>query len=99
MENKRGIVLINVGYPDDPKFSQITLAENITTIENVRGVFLITGAFDIAVLVATEDMRGVSETIQRIRAMPGVQKTETAMVLNSLKTEWFGLARRESSEI
>ncbi|MFN3476662.1 MAG: Lrp/AsnC ligand binding domain-containing protein, partial [Candidatus Methylomirabilales bacterium] len=57
------------------------VAEAAAFLPRVKMVDVITGQFDVIVLVEAEDLRGVWETVDTIQALAGVVKTTTSLVV------------------
>lgn len=57
------------------------VAEASALLPRVKMVDVITGQFDVIVLVEAEDLRGVWETVDAIQALAGVVKTTTSLVV------------------
>lgn len=57
------------------------VAEAAALLPRVKMVDVITGQFDVIVLVEAEDLRGVWETVDAIQALAGVVKTTTSLVV------------------
>jgi DNA-binding Lrp family transcriptional regulator len=58
--------------------------KTITRMEGIKGVFLVTGVYDLIVHVAAKDLAHLGEVIlSNIRAIDGVTQTMTCLVLSA----------------
>jgi DNA-binding Lrp family transcriptional regulator len=58
--------------------------KTITRLEGIKGVFLVTGVYDLIVHVAAKDLNHLGEVIlSNIRAIDGVRQTMTCLVLSA----------------
>lgn len=57
------------------------VAEAAALLPQVKMVDVITGQFDVIILIEAEDLRGVWETVDTIQALAGVVKTTTSLVV------------------
>ena len=68
----------------------INIEEKISKIENVCGVYDITGNADTLIIAKFKERSELSEFVKRLSAIPNVENTITHVVLNTTKEE-FGL--------
>ena len=68
----------------------INIEEKISKIENVCGVYDITGNADTLIIAKFKERVELSEFVKRLSAIPNVENTITHVVLNTTKEE-FGL--------
>lgn len=80
-------ILVNIEYPrTEKKFSQESVAEEISKYGQVEEVSIITGENDIILKVRMENVDELNQFLtQTLREIEGVDKTETMVVLNELK--------------
>ena len=77
-------VTINYNVPGE-KINQSAVARKIKNLEGVYEVFIMTGGSDILVKVLTRDISDLNEFVtERLRNIPGVDKTQTAIILKEL---------------
>ena len=77
-------VTINYNVPGE-KINQSEVARKIKNLEGVYEVFIMTGGSDILVKVLTRDISDLNEFVtERLRNIPGVDKTQTAIILKEL---------------
>ena len=70
-------VLIRV-HPGKAK----NVADEIAKIAGCRSVSTVTGRYDVIALVEADDLKGLGDLIlQKIHAIDGVERTETAVVV------------------
>ena len=75
-----------ISFDSKSSTSQEEVAKKIAKIESVYDVDIITGEWDILVKVRTENIDVLKEVIlKKIREIQGVEKTETLVVLETLK--------------
>ena len=64
------------------------LAEEISRYDEVRGVYLMSGAYDLAVFVAGKSLRSISRFVyEKISTFSGVTGTATHFILRKYKIE------------
>lgn len=77
-------VTINYNIPGK-KINQVEVARQIKQLEAVYEVFIMTGGSDILVKVLAKDIPDLNEFVtERLRNIPGVDKTQTAIILKEL---------------
>ncbi|VVC71800.1 HTH-type transcriptional regulator LysM [uncultured archaeon] len=65
----------------NPNHSGQKLVKKLKDIKGVRRVFELAGNIDFMAEIVTESALSCNETLDRVRAIPGVRKTETLTVL------------------
>jgi DNA-binding Lrp family transcriptional regulator len=77
-------VTINYNVPGK-KISQTEVAKKIKTIEGIYEVYIMTGGSDILVKALTTDISDLNELVtERLRNIPGIDKTQTSIILKEL---------------
>ena len=77
-------VTINYNVPGE-KINQSEVARKIKALDGVYEVYILTGGFDIWVKVLTRDISDLNEFVTvKLRNIPGVDKTQTAIILKEL---------------
>lgn len=77
-------VFVTVNY--DKIKSQEDVAKEIGKMENVDGAYIVTGETDILVKVRAHDVEELNDIIiRKLRAINGVDKTRTSVVLKEVK--------------
>ena len=68
------------------KTDQKTLAKELSNIDNVLSVSIISGGWDIIILVVSQSMKDLSHfVLERLRLMDGIEKTHTITVFDAIK--------------
>lgn len=81
--NVMAYILIN--FDSRSKIDQKTLAKQLSTIENVLSASIISGGWDIIMLVVSPNMKELSHfVLERLRLMEGIEKTHTITVFDSM---------------
>ncbi len=86
-KNIAAYILIAVDYKllKEIKSSQYELAKKIKTNTSVEEASMVTGAFDILIKVRATDVDHLSEFVTKyLRNVEGVEKTQTAVILNEV---------------
>ena len=77
-------VTINYNVPGQ-KINQAELARKIKTLDEVYEVYILTGGSDILVKVLTKDISDLNDFVTvKLRNIPGVDKTQTSIILKEL---------------
>jgi len=77
-------VTINYNVPGQ-KIKQSEVANKIKALDGVYEVYIMTGGSDILVKVLTKDISDLNDFVtERLRNVPGVDKTQTAIILKEL---------------
>lgn len=76
----RAITMIAV----DPAIPTSAVSEDVHGMEAIERIYEITGEYDIAAVVSSPNMKGVNQCIEEIRAIKGVVKTNTMIVLRTI---------------
>jgi DNA-binding Lrp family transcriptional regulator len=64
------------------KIEQVGVAEAINKLDGVQETYILTGGFDIVVKILAKDIDDVNDiTVVQLRNVPGVDKTQTMIVL------------------
>lgn len=70
----------NVGYN--------AVARRIARFDEVQTVYFVSGAYDLLVMVAADNMRGISDFVgERLATMPGVKGTTTRVLMRRYKED------------
>ena len=77
----RALVFISTS----PRVPVPTIAKNIAALDGVDSVMEVAGQFDISVVVSGQDVSSVNGCIDLLRAVEGVQTTNTLFVLRKWK--------------
>jgi Lrp/AsnC family leucine-responsive transcriptional regulator len=68
-----------------PGTSMEAFEEALSSIELVREAMSLTGAFDVRIRVACKDTPHLGQIIEQLRAVPGIQETNSSMICRPLK--------------
>ena len=80
------LAFVLVSFSGESGVSQREVARKIADLPEVQEVHIITGTWDILVKVRVSDVEDLGRfVIDKIRAIPGVEKTLTCVVLDTLK--------------
>jgi len=78
-------ILITFERTPDKKYSQKDLAKRLKSFDEVEEVDIVTGETDIVIKVRVGDIDELDNLIiNRLRSLPGVDKTRTMIVLSSV---------------
>lgn len=77
----RAISLVAIA-PNMPTFE---ISGKLGKINGVESIFEITGEYDIAVIVSGSNIVEINETIDEIRKLPGIDTTNTVVVLKTVR--------------
>ncbi|AJF62916.1 MAG: Transcriptional regulator, lrp family [archaeon GW2011_AR20] len=81
-----GFILVTINYilPDGTKIKQEHVAQEISKLEGVEEVNIMTGATDILIKVRVSSIEELNEfVIKKLRNINGVDKTQTMITLSS----------------
>lgn len=76
----RGLILISV----DPSTPTSNISVKVHKMDEVERTYEVTGEYDIVAVVASLNIEGVNECIEKIRGIDGVVKTNTMIVLRTM---------------
>lgn len=79
-----GIVLVSYKKGE---LSQRTLAEKLSKFSQVQDVFIVSGEWDLVLKVIEKDVNSLGEFLtEKLRKIPEIDKTQTMIVLNEVKS-------------
>jgi DNA-binding Lrp family transcriptional regulator len=78
--NLRGLIMISV----DPSKPTSDISNQIHEMKAVERIYEVTGEHDIVAVISSLDIVGVNQCVERIRAIEGVVKTNTMIVLRTI---------------
>jgi len=76
----RSLTMISV----DPSIPTYTLSKEVEGLSGIESIYEVTGEYDIVCVVSQRDIEGLNQTIEEIRKLAGVVKTNTVIVLRTL---------------
>jgi len=76
----RALILISV----DPQKPTVEISDNVLELPGVEKIYEVTGEYDVVTVVSSSSIEGLNQTIEEIRVIDGVVKTNTVIVLRTL---------------
>ncbi len=76
----RSLTMISV----DPSIPTFTISKEVEGLSGIESIYEVTGEYDIVCVVSQRDIEGLNQTIEEIRKLDGVVKTNTVIVLRTL---------------
>tara|TARA_B100001971_G_C17946153_1_gene410183 strand:+ start:229 stop:651 length:423 start_codon:yes stop_codon:yes gene_type:complete len=76
----RSLTMISV----DPSVPTYTISKKVEDLSGIESIYEVTGEYDIICVVSQRDIEGLNQTIEEIRKLDGVAKTNTVIVLRTL---------------
>ena len=76
----RSLTMISV----DPSIPTYTISKKVEGLSGIESIYEVTGEYDIVCVVSQQDIEGLNQTIEEIRKLDGVVKTNTVIVLRTL---------------
>ena len=76
----RSLTMISV----DPSIPTYTISKKVKELSGIESIYEVTGEYDIVCVVSQRDIEGLNQTIEEIRKLDGVVKTNTVIVLRTL---------------
>jgi DNA-binding Lrp family transcriptional regulator len=76
----RSLTMISV----DPSIPTYTISKKVEGLSGIESIYEVTGEYDIVCVVSQRDIEGLNQTIEEIRKMDGIVKTNTVIVLRTL---------------
>jgi len=87
-ESPRIFAFISVSATPEHGKGFDAIAEHIALFDEVHAVYLMSGGFDLQVVVEGDDFREIARFVaEKLAPIPGVQSTSTAFVLKTYKLE------------
>lgn len=76
----RALIMISV----NPSTPTTTVSNAVQKLSGVERIYEVTGEYDIVTVVSSSNIEGLNQTIEAIRVIPGVEKTNTIIVLKTM---------------
>jgi len=76
----RSLTMISV----DPSIPTYAISKKVEGLSGIESIYEVTGEYDIVCVVSQRDIEGLNQTIEEIRKLDGVVKTNTVIVLRTL---------------
>ncbi len=76
----RSLTMISV----DPSIPTYAVSKRVEELSGIESIYEVTGEYDIVCVVSQRDIEGLNQTIEEIRKLDGIVKTNTVIVLRTL---------------
>ena len=76
----RSLTMISV----DPSSPTYAISKKVEALSGIESIYEVTGEYDIVCVVSQRDIEGLNQTIEDIRKLDGVVRTNTVIVLRTL---------------
>lgn len=76
----RSLTMISV----DPSIPTYAVSKKVEALSGIESIYEVTGEYDIVCVVSQRDIEGLNQTIEEIRKLDGIVKTNTVIVLRTL---------------
>ena len=76
----RALIMVSV----DPQMPTIQISDNVLALPGVEKIYEVTGEYDIVTVVSSPSIEELNHTIEDIRVINGVVKTNTIIVLRTV---------------
>ena len=68
----------------EPSIPTSTISKKVRELSGIETIYEVTGEYDIICVVSHRDIEGLNQTIEEIRKLEGIVKTNTVIVLKTL---------------
>lgn len=68
----------------DPSIPTYAISQKVRELSGIESIYEVTGEYDIVCVVSQRDIEGLNQTIEDIRKLEGIVKTNTVIVLKTL---------------
>ena len=75
----RALIMISV----DPAVPTSEVSQKVRMLNGVERIYEVTGEYDIVMVSSSHNIDGINRVIEDIRKIPGVEKTNTIIVLKT----------------
>jgi len=76
----RALIMISV----DPAVPTSEVSQKVRLLNGVERIYEVTGEYDIVMVSSSHNIDGINRVIEDIRKIPGVEKTNTIIVLKTV---------------
>ena len=76
----KALIMVSV----DPQMPTIQISDNVLALPGVEKIYEVTGEYDIVTVVSSPSIEELNHTIEDIRVINGVVKTNTIIVLRTM---------------
>jgi DNA-binding Lrp family transcriptional regulator len=68
----------------EPSIPTYTISQKVRELSGIETIYEVTGEYDIVCVVSHRDIEGLNQTIEDVRKLEGIVKTNTVIVLRTL---------------
>lgn len=80
--------VVEVTVEPQPNVGYNAVARRIARFDEVQTVYFVSGAYDLLVMIAAENMRGISDFVgERLATMSGIKGTTTRVLMRRYKED------------
>ncbi|MQY83406.1 winged helix-turn-helix transcriptional regulator [archaeon] len=76
----RALIMISV----DPQMPTLEISDKVLKLPGVEKIYEVTGEYDVVTVVSSSSIEGLNQTIEEIRVIDGIVKTNTVIVLRTV---------------
>jgi len=76
----RALIMISV----DPQKPTLGISDKVLKLPGVEKIYEVTGEYDVVTVVSSSSIEGLNQTIEEIRVIDGIVKTNTVIVLRTV---------------
>ncbi len=76
----RALIMISV----DPQKPTLEISDKVLKLPGVEKIYEVTGEYDVVTVVSSSSIEGLNQTIEEIRVIDGIVKTNTVIVLRTI---------------
>ena len=76
----RALIMISV----DPQKPTLEISDKVLKLPGVEKIYEVTGEYDVVTVVSSSSIEGLNQTIEEIRVIDGIVKTNTVIVLRTV---------------
>jgi len=76
----KALIMVSV----DPQMPTIQISDNVLALPGVEKIYEVTGEYDVVTVVSSPSIEELNHTIEDIRVINGVVKTNTIIVLRTV---------------
>jgi len=76
----RALIMISV----DPQKPTLEISDKVLSLPGVEKIYEVTGEYDVVTVVSSSTIENLNRTIEEIRVIDGVVKTNTVIVLRTV---------------
>ena len=76
----RALIMISV----DPQKPTLEISDKVLKLPGVEKIYEVTGEYDVVTVVSSSSIEGLNQTVEAIRVIEGVERTNTIIVLRTV---------------